>query len=62
LENAPYFTAFVASSLKAMPSARAAFGGQRMFSPVITTRFKQPEVFPKALDFGFGCFWLVRFS
>ena len=33
-ENAPYFTALVASSWNAMPRAKAAFGGKRMFSPV----------------------------
>src|ERR1700675_4804277 len=31
LDNAPYFTAFVASSLNAIPRAKAAFGGKRMF-------------------------------
>src|ERR1019366_6284197 len=42
LDNAPYFTAFVASSLKEMLSAKAAFGGKRIFSPVITMRSARP--------------------
>jgi hypothetical protein len=33
----------VASSLKATPSAKAAFGGERMFSPVTAMRFALPS-------------------
>ena len=46
LDNAPYFTAFVASSLNAMPSAKADFGGKRMFSPLTAIRSARPPETP----------------
>jgi len=44
LEKAPYFSAFVASSLRAMPSTKVALGGKRIALPLIAIRFARPPV------------------